>query len=125
MADQIQVFLSSRRTVMSGEVVTFAARFEPWDSAFGKAYRAVGPFNVSASRDAVMVHHAECKSAEEVAALCFALSLAERARSELAPHWRGGHPSLYPEEPTVFPDTSGVSPSRYPTLPRDTPAKEG
>ena len=101
MADAIPVFMSSRRTVMSGEVVTFATRFEPWDSAFGKTYRAAGPFDVSASRDAVMVHHAECKNREESLALALAVTLAEQVRAALAPHQRGGHPSQYPSEPTL------------------------
>lgn len=85
---------------MSGEVVTFATDFEPWDSAFGVAYRATGPFDVSASRDAVIVHRAECRDAAEVSALIDALRHAEEARATLAPHWRGGHASVYPEKPT-------------------------
>lgn len=100
MADRIPVLMSSRRTIQSGEVVTFATRFEPWDSVFGTAYRACGPFNVSASRDAVIVHEADCRSAEETAAMLLAVSLAEQVRVALAPHWRGGHPSQYPSEPT-------------------------
>lgn len=96
----MQVLMSSRRTVMSGEVVTFAAEFEPWDSAFGKAYKAKGPFEVSASRDAVIVHHAECKTSEENQTLTTAIQFAEAARIRLAPTWRGGAPSKYPNEPT-------------------------
>lgn len=96
----MQILMSSRRTVMSGEVVTFATAFEPWDSAFGKAYRAKGPFEVSASRDAVVVHRAECTNSEQAEALADAVRLAEAARIELEPTWRGGAPSKYPEEPT-------------------------
>lgn len=95
------IYMSSRRTVMSGEVVTFATDFEAWDSAFGKAYRAKGPFEVSASRDAVVVHEAVCRNLSDVAALNNALDFAEQARAALEPHWRGGHPSMYPDEPTL------------------------
>jgi len=93
--------MSSRRTIMSGEVVTFATSFEPWDSAFGKAYRAAGPFDVSASRDMVMVHHAGCETAEQTDALLRAIRAAENVRRALEPYWRGGHPSQYPEAPTI------------------------
>lgn len=104
----MEVLMSSRRTVMSGEVVTFAAAFELWDSVFGKAYRAKGPFEVSASRDAVVVHHAECTDSEQTEALAEALKFAEAARIGLAPTWRGGAPSRYPEEPTVCRETPNV-----------------
>jgi hypothetical protein len=97
----MDVLMSSRCTIMSGEVVTFATSFEPWDSAFGKAYRAAGPFAVSASRDMVMVHHAGCETAEQTEALLRAIGAAERVRRALEPHWRGGEPSQYPEEPTA------------------------
>lgn len=97
----MDILMSSRRTICSGEVVTFATEFEPWDSAFGKAYRATGPFDVSASREAVMVRRAECGSSDQTAALLRAIGAAERVRRALEPHWRGGHPSQYPEEPTV------------------------
>lgn len=104
----MQVLMSSRRTVMSGEVVTFATVFEPWDSAFGAAYRAKGPFEVSASRDAVIVHHAQCATAEQMAALVVALQCAEGVRVALEPHWRGGHPSQYPNKPTECEVTPNV-----------------
>ena len=97
----IDVLMSSRRTIMSGEVVTFATSFEPWNSAFGKAYRAAGPFDVSASRDMVMVHHAGCETAEQTDALLRAIRAAENVRRALEPYWRGGHPSQYPEAPTI------------------------
>lgn len=97
---QMQILMSSRRTVMDGEVVTFSTAFEPWDGAFGKAYKAAGLFEVSASRDAVMVHRAECKSAGESAALVEAIHCAEVVRATLAPYRRGGHPSQFPQEPT-------------------------
>lgn len=94
--------MSSRRTICDGEVVTFATAFEPWDSVFGKAYRAIGPFDVSASRKAVMVHRAECKTQEQSDALLRAINAAEKVRIALEPHWRGGYPSQYPEAPTAL-----------------------
>lgn len=63
---------------MGGEVVTFATEFERWDSAFGDAYRAMGPFDVSVCRDAVMVHRAMCETKEESVALCEAIEQAEQ-----------------------------------------------
>lgn len=95
------VLMSSHRTVMSGEVVTFSTAFTPWDSAFGKAWKAAGNFEVSASRDAVVVHHAECKSTDEVNELVEAIRRAGLARVMLEPTWRGGAPSMFPEEPTA------------------------
>ncbi len=97
----MQILMSSRRTVMSGEVVTFATEFKELDGAFGPVYDALGPFEVSASRDAVIVHRAECTTADCAAALVEAVLNAEAVRASLAPHWRGGHPSLYPNAPTV------------------------
>ena len=96
----MQVLMSSRRTVMSGEVVTFATAFERTEGVFGPVYSATGPFEVSASRDAVMVHRAACGTSAESAALAAAVEFAEAARIRLAPTWRGGAPSMYSEEPT-------------------------
>ena len=96
----MQILMSSRRTVMSGEVVTFATEFERTDGAFGAVYEARGPFAVSASRDAVIVHRAECATPAESSALAEAVFCAEAVRATLAPHWRGGHPSQFPDVPT-------------------------
>lgn len=95
------LLMSSRRTINSGEVVTFATEFEPWDSVFGMAYRAKGNIEVSGSRDAVIVHRGECGTAEESNALIEAIHAAENVRRTLEPHWRGGHPSQFPAEPTA------------------------
>lgn len=97
----MKVLMSSRRTIMSGEVVTFSTAFKPWQSTFGEAFRAVGPFEVSASRDAVIVHRAECNDSEQCAALSEAIRLADDARLKLLPTWRGGAPSMFPEAPTA------------------------
>lgn len=94
------LLMSSRRTINSGEVVTFATEFEAWDSVFGKAYRAKGLIEVSASRDSIIVHRGESNTDEQSQELMEALRQAEAVRRNLAPHWRGGRASQYPEEPT-------------------------
>lgn len=107
----MQILMCSRRTVMSGEVVTFATEFEEKEGVFGSMYSARGPFDVSASRDAVMVHRAECKTAAESAALTEAIEFAEAARAQLSPDWRGGRESLFPGEPTATKPAMRVKPN--------------
>lgn len=92
--------MCSRRTIMSGEVVTFASDFERRDSGFCESYKALGNFEVSASRDAVIVHRADCRTEEEVGLLLLAISEAEKVRKHLEPYYRGGEPSKYPDTPT-------------------------
>lgn len=94
------IYMSSRRTICDGEVVTFATGFEPHNGPFG-GHDAKGPFEVSASREGVMVHAAYCRSSEASAALAEAVRMAERARASLTDTWRGGCPSKYPAEPTL------------------------
>lgn len=94
------VLMSSRRTIMSGEVVTFSTAFEKESGAFGDLYEATGIFEVSASRDAVMVHHADCRCATDTIVLLLAIQEAEKVRRSLQGTWRGGQPSMYPEAPT-------------------------
>ncbi len=104
-----KIYMSSRRTVMSGEVVTFATDFEETTSVFG-GYRARGPFDISASRDAVMVHNAEFVDSNGYAIFILAVIHAEEARRHLSQHRMGGHPSQYPETPTlVFDGTPAAS----------------
>jgi hypothetical protein len=97
------ILMSSRRTICDGEVVTFAREFVVHDGPFG-GHDARGPFEVSASRESVMVHRAVCNTAEQTEALLRAIRAAENVRRALEPHWRGGHPSQYPEEPTIVPE---------------------
>lgn len=68
---------SERATVMSGKVVTFALDFNQEEGIFGPMDVASGPFEVSVSRDAVMVHRAECRGPEEVDLLIEALNFAK------------------------------------------------
>jgi hypothetical protein len=94
------VLMSSRRTVMSGEVVTFATSFEESESAFGKSYEILGPFDISASRDCVFVHRACLQSDDDHSSFLDAMRCAKEVHATLAPHQRGGHPSQFPSEPT-------------------------
>ncbi len=53
-----------RHTVMDGRVVSFAIGFRKvGEGMLGSLYEATGPFEISASRNAVVVHTAELKDA--------------------------------------------------------------
>jgi hypothetical protein len=69
---------------MSGKVVTISAAFADHDGAFGSYSIAIGPFEVSASRDAVMVHRAHCVSDADIDGLLTAIERARRLWRELA-----------------------------------------
>jgi hypothetical protein len=96
-----QVLMSSRRTVMSGEVVTLATTFEERESAFGPCFDALGPFEISASRDGVAVHRAWLQSDDDHSSFLEAMRCAKEVHATLALHWRGGHPSQFPSDPTL------------------------
>lgn len=68
---------------MSGKVVTFATGFREEPGIFGLRHEALGPFEVSASRDAVIVHRAELKTFAEVLGLVTALAQARYAAAEM------------------------------------------
>lgn len=68
---------SERPTIMSGKVVTFATGFTKERGILGDSDKPTGPFEVSASRDAVMVHRADCTNTEQVDLLIEALRLAK------------------------------------------------
>lgn len=68
---------STRPTIMSGRVVTLALDFKQEDGVFGPRDTATGPFEVSISRDAVMVHRADCEDVESVDLLIEALRFAK------------------------------------------------
>lgn len=97
---------SSRRTIRDGEVVTFATAFVKRDGVFGDRYETYGPFQVSASRNAVVVHHGCAESPDEIEALIDAIRAAEHVRHRLAQRPWGGEPSHYPEIPTPWPATA-------------------
>lgn len=65
-----------RPTIMDGRVVTYATHFEESKGVFGTDHRALGAFEVSASRNAVVVHRAEVRNAENLNALLAALDQA-------------------------------------------------
>lgn len=94
----MKIYQSSRRTINSGEVVTFATGFQEYDGVFGKAYKPTGCFNISASRDEVISHHAYARNQEELDALIQALQLAYEAKVQLK--GRYGEASLFSSEPT-------------------------
>jgi len=79
-------------TIMSGEVVTFATEFD-------KDGFANGPFEVSASRNAVMVHRADCRTDDDCSTLKSAIDAACAAMQRLKQVGYGAE-SLYSKEPT-------------------------
>ena len=99
----MKILMSSRRTVMDGEVVTLATAFKAKGTGAFASHEACGPFEVSASRNAVMVHRAETCGPEACDALLAAIRAAESIREDLAASYRGGGaPSRYPSEPTEY-----------------------
>ena len=97
----MKILMSSRRTVMDSEVVTLATAFKVKGRGLLDSHDARGPFEVSASRNAVIVHHAKTRTPEACDALLAAIRAAESIRADLAAADRGGGaPSRYPEEPT-------------------------
>lgn len=80
----MEVQTSEHPTIMDGKVVTFATKFTKQGYGPFQTPQALGPFEVSASRNAVMVHRAECKTPEQVEALIDAIRQAEGTRKRLA-----------------------------------------
>lgn len=76
MSDEIKVVKSERPTIMSGKVITFATNFKQVEGLMGPRDEPEGPFEVSVSRDALMVHRAECSTPEQVGVLIEAIRLA-------------------------------------------------
>ena len=102
MSKSLSLWASSRRTVMSGEVVTFATSFYSEPGAFGTMYKARGPFDLSASRDAVIVHRAELKSELDFLVFQVAAEAAKVAFERLQSTHRGGAASFYADEPFLW-----------------------
>lgn len=61
-----EVKKSERPTIMSGKVITFALDFTQEKGIFGDRDVPSGPFEVSVSRDALIVHHCECTTPEAI-----------------------------------------------------------
>lgn len=93
------VYMCSRRTIMDGEVVTFATGFRPPSKG---AYEPTGPFEVSASRNQVIVHRAWLSTPEQHGCFIAAVNAAYAAMWALriGGH-HGGAPSKYPSKPTI------------------------
>lgn len=89
--DERPVQSSSRRTIMDGEVVTLATRFEEKPGVFGPIQEAAGPFEVSASRNRIYVHSASLASDESVELLITALRQAQEVARRLAREDRGNY----------------------------------
>jgi hypothetical protein len=98
----VNVYIQSRRTIMSGEVVTLATRFTK-----DHGWEPGGPFEVSASRDAVVVHRADIRTQDQMDAMRQALVVAFDIKRALEPTWSGGHESMYPSEPTLVVEGCG------------------
>lgn len=79
----MEIVTSERPTIMDGKVVTFATSFTKLGYGPFQTREALGPFEVSASRNAVIAHRAECKTAEQVEALIDAIRQAEETRKRL------------------------------------------
>lgn len=75
---------ATRFTIMSGPVVMYSTTFASHDGAFGLTYEAAGAFEVSASREAVVVHRAELHTPAQVEDFLRAVHLAEEQRRHLA-----------------------------------------
>ena len=77
---------------MDGEVVTFALGFSSRPGAFGDLYSAQEPFEVSASRNTVVVHHAALGSDEAVERFIEAVRAAQKeARRLTRERWGGNY----------------------------------
>lgn len=72
-----------RPTIMDGKVITFATGFEGEDDVFSNC-KPVGPFEVSASRNGVMVHSAMLRTRSNYERFRAALNAAEQAHKDLA-----------------------------------------
>ena len=81
----------TRHTIMSGEVVTFAMGFSSRPGAFGDLHEAKAPFEVSASRDAVVVHHASLGSDEALERFIEAVREAQKEARRLTQERWGGN----------------------------------
>lgn len=97
------IYQTQRHTIMDGVVVTYATAFHPERGAFGRSWDARGPFEISASRNAVMVHRAELTAAT-LPLFMDAMRLAGIQHANLEPnchtlHSRREPLSLAPEPP--------------------------
>ena len=64
-----------RITIMDGKVITIATGFIDRPGVFGISSDATGPLEISVSRNAIIVHHAECQDTETINLLMQALTM--------------------------------------------------
>lgn len=81
----------ARHTIMDGKVVTYSTSFEG-DGEFPHGKDATGYFEISASRNCVMVHRATIKSGCQLETFKAAIEIANRMHCELSacngrPEW--------------------------------------
>lgn len=69
---------------MSGKVVTYSTSFEEVDGIMGPRMEPTGHFEVSASRDAVMVHRCEIRTDWQLETFKAAIDAANQMHCELA-----------------------------------------
>lgn len=89
--EKVPVQASSRRTIMDGEVVTFAQSFSEREGVFGLTQQADGPFEISASRNRIYVHRASLGNDEAVELLICALRKAQEVARRLSHEDRGNY----------------------------------
>lgn len=76
----------SRPTIMDGEVITYSTVFIEEDGVFGKSHRAIGTFEISVSRNRLMVHH--CTLRNRVDFEMFSRAMGEAMNEFLTRAWR-------------------------------------
>ena len=97
--DTLQI--ASRRTIMDGEVVTIAIGFKAVGGVIGTKHESFGSFEVSASRNAVIVHRAVVRTVGDCYLLIDAIRFATAVRTNLGSR-RDSLPSRYPSEPMTI-----------------------
>jgi hypothetical protein len=81
----------TRHTIMDGEVVMFATDFESRPGVLGDVHEPQGPFEISASRNQVVVHRAGLSSDTAVELFVTAIRQAQREAHRLTSADRGGN----------------------------------
>lgn len=100
----------ARHTIMDGKVVTYSTSFRDEEGVFGPTKKADGHFEVSASRNCVMVHWCEIRTDWQLETFKAAIDEANRMHCFLAtcdgrPKWN--QPPGIPEPNTEVARESG------------------
>lgn len=91
MSHEPKIEQRDRHTIMDGKVLTFATSFEDREGMFGLTADAKGPFEISASRNTVIVHRADLTGEAAAVAFVKALELARHAALRMAREDRGNY----------------------------------